>query len=70
MKEIEKTEWVVKGGFGIRRIWKHTDDPDLGHFFVVNNMEIQNVYDAESIKVFKAKTVQIAKALTQKEIEK
>ena len=50
----EKTEWVIEGPFGKRRIWKDSE----GFYYLVNNIAFRS-WDGESdeIKVYKAKTV-------------
>jgi len=47
----KKTEWVVKGSFGVRRIWKDTE----GHYFLVNNIAHRN-YN-EDLEVYKSPRV-------------
>ena len=51
--EILKTEWVIKGSFGKRRVWKDNG----GHFYVVNNIAFRNYPGDDRCDVYKSERV-------------
>lgn len=58
----EKTEWVISGPFGVRRIWK---DKEGKHYYLVNNIAIYNTpFDDSKIDVFKSESVRETKKRT------
>jgi len=61
----EKTEWVIKGTFGVRRIWK---DDEGHHYYLLNNIAIRHVPGVDSeYEVYKASTVESKGLRTLKE---
>ena len=52
----KKTEYIIVGPFGRRRIW----EDDEGCYYLLNNIRVRDViwpYASDDVKVFPSKTV-------------